>query len=44
MFPMWKCISYLCSCPRNVDWEQDIDMVLVKSQLNWRAAGFLSEV
>lgn len=29
MFPMWECIPYLPSCPRNAGWEQDIDMELV---------------
>lgn len=29
MFPMWECIPYLPSCPRNAGWEQDIDTELV---------------
>lgn len=29
MFPMWECIPYFPSCPRNAGWEQDIVMELV---------------
>lgn len=34
MFPMWECIPYFPSCPRNAGWEQDIVMELV-----WKPAG-----